>query len=231
MLYTLSTATLALGIAAPIAGAQNCHVNKHDSIWKIAQEYHLDFAKLLELNRHLANPDLIHPHDKIETHADKGTGNDSSASNGANDSSNLASHDNATGADHLESSEQAQAVLQLVNEERAKVGLKPLQLDGDLCKVATVKAKDMADNGYFSHDSPTYGTPFEMMRSFGVNDYRSAGENIAAGQKSAADVMHSWMNSSGHKANILSESYTHIGVGYIVGGSYGTYWVQEFTQK
>ena len=227
----LLTATIATVSTPTIANASTCNVQKHESIWRIAKEYHLDFAKLLELNRHLKDLDLIHPGDKINTHADSGRGNDHAPSNGANDDSGNATHDNTTTSERDASTAQAQEILRLVNLERSKQGLKPLTLNNDLNKVATVKAKDMAQNKYFSHDSPTYGSPFEMMRSFGINDYRSAGENIAAGQRSAAAVMESWMNSSGHRANILNPNYNQLGVGYFAGGSYGTYWVQEFAQR
>lgn len=184
----------------------------------------MDFAKLLELNKHLADPHLIHPNQKINTHADHGTGNAHHPS-----SSDESAQSNVSQDEQIQSNDQAQQVLALVNAERAKAGLKALVLDDQLNTVAAAKAKDMADGNYFSHDSPTYGSPFDMMRSFGVS-YTSAGENIAAGQKTAKDVMNSWMNSSGHRANILSAKYTKLGVGYYNGGSYGTYWVQEFTQ-
>ena len=118
-------------------------------------------------------------------------------------------------------------MLKIVNQERSKIGLKALTLSGELTNVATIKAQDMADNGYFDHTSPNYGSPFEMMKHFGIQ-YRSAGENIAAGQKNAQEVMNSWMNSSGHRANILNSDYEQIGIGYVTGGSYGTYWVQMF---
>ena len=88
----------------------------------------------------------------------------------------------------------------------------------------------MSVNRYFDHRSPTYGTPFEMLQKFGVS-YKSAGENIAAGQKTPEQVMESWMNSSGHRANILNKSYTELGVGFYSGGSYDTYWVQLFIGK
>jgi len=114
-------------------------------------------------------------------------------------------------------------VVTLVNQERAKVGLKALQTDALLNKVATEKARDMDVNNYFSHTSPHYGSPFDMMRSFGVT-YRSAGENIASGQPTPARVMQDWMNSPGHRANILNASFTKIGVGYVNGE-----WVQMFT--
>ena len=87
-----------------------------------------------------------------------------------------------------------------------------------------MKAEDMAKKGYFSHTSPTYGSAFDMMKKYGVS-YRTAGENIAKGQKTAESVMKGWMNSSGHRANILNPSYTQIGVGYVANGHY---WTQMF---
>ena len=220
----LLSVTLATGIASP-AFAQHCTVQKGDSIWRIAKEYHLDFNKLLELNEHLKNPHLIHREQRIVTHEDSGKGN-------TNEASSEYRHDqenDLTSAETGASESQARQVLDLVNAERSRHGLRALTLDNQLNEVAAVKAKDMADNNYFSHDSPTYGSPFDMMHRFGI-DYQAAGENIAAGQRSAKEVMESWMNSSGHRANILSQSYTNLGVGYYQGGSYGTYWVQEFTK-
>lgn len=119
----------------------------------------------------------------------------------------------------------AQQVVDLVNAQRAAQGLSALTMDAKLTEVAQAKAQDMHDNGYFSHTSPTYGSPFDMMRAFGVS-YRTAGENIAMGYSSAQAVMNGWMNSSGHRANILNSAYTRIGVGYVADGNY---WVQEFT--
>lgn len=131
-------------------------------------------------------------------------------------------------SNHYQSIEQQ--VVNLVNAERAKAGLKPLKADWELARVARFKSEDMRDNRYFDHNSQIYGTPFQMMKSFGIN-YRSAGENIAAGQTTAESVMQAWMNSPGHKKNILSPSFTHIGVGYAKGGSYGHYWTQQFMSK
>lgn len=119
----------------------------------------------------------------------------------------------------------ADQVVELVNQERAKVGLKALSVDSKLQTMAQDKAIDMFKNNYFDHTSPTYGTPFEMMKTYGIS-YRAAGENIAKGQSSPAQVMKSWMNSSGHKANILSSNFTAIGVGYQNG-----VWVQDFIGK
>lgn len=121
-------------------------------------------------------------------------------------------------------------VLNLVNNERAKAGLQPLTMYDKLVNLAEMKAQDMAQKNYFSHTSPTYGTPFEMLQKYGVT-YRAAGENIAAGQTTAEQVMNDWMNSSGHRANILNASFTEIGVGYYAGGNYRTEWVQLFIGK
>ena len=118
-------------------------------------------------------------------------------------------------------------VVRLVNEIRVKNGLKELTYDWELSRVARYKSQDMKDNGYFSHTSPVYGSPFQMMKSFGIS-YRSAGENIARGQATPQAVVNAWMNSSGHRANILNSSFTHIGVGYV---SSGNYWTQMFIGK
>lgn len=123
-----------------------------------------------------------------------------------------------------------QEILKLVNAERSKAGVEPLTLNWELSRVAKFKSEDMRDNNYFSHTSPTYGSPFNMIKNFGIS-YSAAGENIAAGQKTADEVMKAWMNSSGHKANILSANYTQLGVGKATGGSYGTYWTQMFIKK
>ncbi|MBD8033310.1 CAP domain-containing protein [Solibacillus merdavium] len=118
-------------------------------------------------------------------------------------------------------------VVNLVNKERAKEGLAPLTMDWELARVAKYKSQDMHDKKYFSHTSPTYGSPFDMMKKFDIS-YKSAGENIAQGQKSATQVMDAWMNSSGHRANIMNAQFTHIGVGYVKDGNY---WTQMFIKK
>ena len=118
-------------------------------------------------------------------------------------------------------------VLNLVNKERKANGLKPLTLNKELSNVANIKSRDMIEKGYFDHTSPTYGSPFDMMKKFNIS-YNTAGENIAMGQKTPSEVMNSWMNSSGHRANILNSTYTELGVG-IQKDSNGTiYWAQMF---
>ncbi|MBM7553681.1 CAP domain-containing protein [Thalassobacillus pellis] len=120
-----------------------------------------------------------------------------------------------------------QKVVELTNQERQERGLAPLKVDTELSKVAREKSADMASNGYFSHTSPTYGSPFDMMKQFGI-EYRTAGENIAKGQRSPQEVVNAWMNSEGHRKNILNSSFTHIGVGYVENGNV---WTQMFIGK
>ncbi|MBU3111587.1 hypothetical protein KPL55_08610 [Clostridium lacusfryxellense] len=121
-------------------------------------------------------------------------------------------------------------VVTLVNQERSKQGLAPLKENVKLSTVARTKSEDMAKNNYFSHTSPTYGSPFDMMKQFGIT-YSAAGENIAMGQPTAASVMDGWMNSPGHRANILSKDFTEIGVGIAKNANGSIYWTQQFIGK
>ena len=118
-------------------------------------------------------------------------------------------------------------VLELVNVERQKAGLSALQMDESVRNVARLKSEDMRVNKYFDHTSPTYGSPFDMLKKFGIS-YKSAGENIAQGYSTPEAVVNGWMNSSGHRANILNASFTHMGVGYDANGHY---WTQMFIGK
>lgn len=120
-----------------------------------------------------------------------------------------------------------QQVVELTNQERTKRGLKAFKINNELSKVAREKSRDMAVNGYFSHNSPTYGSPFDMMKKYGIT-YRTAGENIAKGQRTPQRVVQAWMNSEGHRKNILNPNFTEIGVGYI---EQGNVWTQQFIGK
>ena len=117
-----------------------------------------------------------------------------------------------------------QQVIDLINEIRIKNGLSPLTENTALSRCAKAKSQDMHDKRYFSHQSPTYGSPFDMMKQFGIT-YRTAGENIAMGQSTPQAVVNAWMNSEGHRANILNASFTQIGMGYVADGHY---WTQQF---
>lgn len=120
-------------------------------------------------------------------------------------------------------------VFNLINEERTKNGLSALNIDNELQNVARVKAKDMVDNNYFAHNSPTYGTPFQMIKSFGIT-YKAAGENIA-GNSTNQGAVTAWMNSEGHRANILSNNYNYTGVAVVASPKYGKIYVQMFIGK
>jgi uncharacterized YkwD family protein len=122
-----------------------------------------------------------------------------------------------------------QAMVNLANQERAKAGLKPLAVDTRLVSLARQKSQDMITNNYFGHQSPTYGSPFDMMKKAGVT-YRTAGENLA-GASTVQQAHSGLMNSSGHRANILNPNFTHIGIGAVKGGRYGAMWTQMFIGK
>lgn len=177
------------------AAAASHTVEKGDSLWKIAQKYQVGFSEIKAANPNIKNYDLIYPGQSI----------------------NIPDQDTAV-------AEYEQEVIRLVNEIRSENGLKPLTYDWELSRVARYKSQDMKDNRYFSHTSPVYGSPFQMIRNFGIS-FRSAGENIARGYATPQAVVNGWMNSSGHRANILNASFTKIGVGYVAEGNY---WTQMF---
>ena len=118
-------------------------------------------------------------------------------------------------------------VAELVNVERQKNGLPALYLDSRISDVARTKSKDMADNNYFAHQSPTYGSAGNMLLKFGIT-WSAWGENIASGQKSPEEVVRQWMNSPSHRENILSPNFALIGVGYCTNSSGKTFWTQMF---
>ncbi|PGS54607.1 hypothetical protein COC46_04750 [Bacillus sp. AFS041924] len=118
-------------------------------------------------------------------------------------------------------------VVDLTNAERTKAGLKPFTVNATLSKTARLKSQDMTDKNYFDHNSPTYGSPFDMMKQFGIS-YNYAAENIAKGQRSPEEVVTAWMNSAGHRANILNPNLNQIGVGY---DSRSNAWTQQFIGK
>ena len=196
-LTTLAAAALltaALTVSASASSLSHTVV-KGDTMWKLAVKYQVGTSEIIAANPQIANPDLIYPGQIL---------------NIPQISNTVLSYENE--------------VIRLVNEIRAENGLKPLTANWELSRIARYKSEDMSDNRYFSHTSPTYGTPFQMIKAFGLS-YRSAGENIAYGYGTPAAVVNGWMNSSGHRANILNASYTQIGVGYCASGNY---WTQMF---
>lgn len=199
--------TLLLTVIMVIQMPQTTHaqtdtytVKSGDTLWKISQRYQIGLSEIINANRGISNPDLIYPGDRVTIPLKQG----------------------------IKSLEQQ--VIDLTNQKRSENGLSALRADWELSRVARYKSKDMANKGYFSHESPTYGSPFQMMSDFNVS-YSRAAENIAAGQSTAQEVVNGWMDSPGHRKNILDANLTYIGVGYSEGGSYGHYWTQMFISK
>ena len=106
-------------------------------------------------------------------------------------------------------------------------GLPPLAVDALLTNAAQAHSADMVARAFYSHTSPDGSEPWHRAAAAG-STRRTIGENIACGQRSAAEVVQGWMDSPGHRANILKPAFTHIGVGFAGGGSAGTYWTQLF---
>ncbi len=179
------------------AQSQTYIVKSGDTMWKIASKYQVGTSEIIAANPQVKNPALIYPGQKLTIPSLDGV------------------------------KAQENEVIRLVNVERAKAGLQALTQNWQLSRVARYKSQDMIDKGYFAHNSPTYGSPFKMMESFGIR-YSAAGENIAMGQQSPAQVMNAWMNSPGHRNNIMSPSFTQIGVGLAKNKNGRMYWTQMF---
>lgn len=197
-LFVSSVAIVVSMFMISVYAATSHTVVRGDTMWTIAVKYELGLDEIKRANPQIKNPNLIYPGQVLTIPSTDTT---------------------------VTSFEQE--VIRLVNEERTRNGLKALTYDWQLGRVARYKSQDMRDNRYFSHTSPVYGSPFQMMKDFGIT-YRSAGENIAKGQRTPEAVVSAWMNSSGHRANILNSSFTHIGVGYVADGHY---WTQMFIGK
>lgn len=120
-------------------------------------------------------------------------------------------------------------MLELVNKERAKAGVPALTLNSKLTEMAHIKLNDMVENDYFDHKSPVYGSPSEMAIALGITDRLCVGENLAFNYETPEKVMKGWMESEGHRANILNPMYTQIGLGVVIDKySEAILWVQEF---
>ncbi|AOH55152.1 transporter [Peribacillus muralis] len=208
MKKTIFMTALSLSLLSPTAalGANTHEVVQGDTLSKIAAEYEVSISDILKTNPAISDSNRIIVGQTIDLPNVQQT------------------------AKQQNDQTVEQQILRLVNEERSKAGLPNVEMDTSLSKTATLKSEDMRDHDYFNHTSPTYGSPFDMMKAFGIT-YKYAGENIAAGQPSSESVMKSWMNSPGHKANILNKNYTHIGIGHATGGKYSHYWTQQFIGK
>lgn len=152
------------------------------------------------------------------------SGSSNSGTGGSSSSGNTSS---STETSNMNSDEKE--VFDLINKQRTNNGLAALKNDSEVQRVARIKAQDMVDNNYFSHTSPTYGSPFDMLKSF-KNSYKTAGENIA-GNSSNSSAVTAWMNSSGHKANILNSNFNYTGIGVVSSPKYGKMYVQLFIGK
>ncbi len=172
-------------------------VQSGDSMWKIAVKHEIGLSELGKANTHIKNLALIYPGQKITI-------------------------PNIDSIKELETE-----VIRLVNIERSKRGLQTLQQNWELSRIARYKSQDMIDKGYFAHTSPTYGSFFQMIDSFGVKA-SAAAENIAQGQRTPQQVMNSWMDSAGHRNNILSQSFYQIGVGVAKDSKGNLTWTQMF---
>lgn len=146
-----------------------------------------------------------------------------------NSSNNQNSSGGSTNTTTSQLTADEQEVFDLINAKRVANGLSTLKIDDELQNVARIKAKDMVDNNYFSHNSPIYGSPFDMIKNFGIR-YKTAGENIA-GNSSNSGAVNAWMNSEGHRANILNSSFNYTGVGVVKSPKYGKVYVQMFMGK
>lgn len=189
-----------IGSASIYAAPLTHTVKSGDTMWLIAVRYQVGLSELIKANPQIKNPNLIYPGQKLKIPELK----DVKA---------------------LENE-----VIRLVNIERGNRGLELLKANWQLSRVARYKSEDMRDKNYFSHTSPTYGSPFKMMEDFGLR-FTAAGENIAKGQRTPREVMNAWMNSPGHRSNILSPSFSEIGVG-VAKDQYGRiYWTQMFMRS
>jgi len=196
----LLTTVFIFSLLSAVVFAQSTYtVQPGDTLSKIAAKYNISVSKLRASNPQIKNTSSIKPGQKLT----------------------IPSQDAI--------SDYEKEVVRLVNIEREKRGLQKLTLNAQICKVARIKSQDMINKKYFSHTSPTYGSPFRMMESFGIR-FSAAGENIAYGQKTPAEVMKTWMNSPGHRENILSKTYTQIGVGLATSKTGVKYWTQLFTK-
>ncbi len=230
IIFSILTFILFFSVNFEIASAVNstyqlqaprvCSVQSGDTLWRIARRFRVSLNRIKESNTHLENPDLIHPGDKIYIPQEESIEDDVILEDGADEPEFETDE-----ADSI--LEQEKRVVEVVNQQREEAGLEPYRHNTKLSEVAREKSEDMRDKNYFSHQSPTYGSPFEMMDQFNIN-YQAAGENIAQGQPSPEEVVDAWMNSPGHRRNILSNNFTEIGVGYAEDEQEQTFWTQMF---
>ncbi len=172
-------------------------IRSGDTMWKIATKYQVGISEIIAKNPQIKNPSMIYPGQTLTIPT-------------------------TTAITTMENE-----VIRLTNIERSKKGLGALKANWQLSRCARYKSQDMINKNYFAHQSPTYGSPFDMIESFGIS-MAAGGENIAMGQRTPQEVVTAWMNSPGHRSNILSTAYTEIGVGCAKSSNGSYYWTQMF---
>jgi uncharacterized YkwD family protein/spore coat assembly protein SafA len=192
--YIITTIIISITLIISVTAADivKYTVVSGDSMWKISVKYQVGVDEIILANPQIKNPALIYPGQVLTIPVIPKAVTDFE-----------------------------DEVIRLTNQFRAKNGLSALTENWQLSRVARFKSQDMADRGYFDHNSPTYGTPFNMIKSFGIS-YRTAGENIAYGYPTPKAVVDGWIKSPGHRANMLGTGFRQIGVGYVAKGNYWT---------
>lgn len=183
-----------------------------DTMWNIAKKHGLSLNNLASANPQIKNTSIIYPGQII------------------NIPSTIETPSTSTPTTSDEITNLQNEVFRLINEERRRAGLPALIMDSEITKVARAKSEDFINNNYFAHNSPQYGSPFEMLRTFGIN-YSAAAENIASGQNNAEAAVNHWMNSAGHRANILNSTFNKTGVGVARDRNGNLYWTQLFVRN
>ena len=196
----LAGALAVILITAAAAQAGTCKVKPGDTLNSIAKRYQINVSELRKCNPQLSNNGTsLKPGQTV----------------------------NIPNIDKLSTLEED--VAKLVNRERASRGIPALSYNAELCRLARMKSQDFINKNYFAHQSPTYGSPFDMLKNNGIK-YTSAGENIAKGQPTPQAVMAGWMASPGHRGNILSTAFTKLGVGAAKDAKGNLYWTQLFVR-
>lgn len=194
---TIFIVIICLTISTMVFADTTYTIRSGDTMWKIAVKYQVGLSEIIAKNPHIKNPALIYPGQKLTIPS-------------------------ATALNTFENE-----VIRLTNIERSKRGIATLKSNWQLSRCARYKSQDMINKNYFAHQSPTYGSPFDMIESFGIK-MASGGENIAMGQRTPKEVVAAWMNSPGHRGNILSTAFTEIGVGVAKNKNGTYYWTQMF---
>lgn len=224
----IATSILTLNSFSVFA-AEKTNCNSYKSINVLSTSQFKDLCNKYLTNNSYDFSDIV-LHDRkndCDNNINGNTGNENNGNANNNTCNENSGNNNISKPDNSVSSESRyiSEVVRLVNAERAKEGLAALQMDSSLNSAAQVRAKEIVTS--FSHTRPNGSNCFTALSEAGIK-YNGSGENIAYGQKTPAEVVNAWMNSAGHRANIMSSKFTKIGVGcHNSNGTY--YWSQFFT--